>query len=210
MTCNRWNDDWVARLYGELEADSLRECEEHLVACEACRRTMDELGASRRLLQECDAAIPAAPRLVVLEPRGAWHGTWSFAAGAACALIAFAIGLYVAPTVAPDTGSRQAQQVDPASDSGTALASISTELTRLRETQHAFEARMASLEEQPTSTLQQLQQLEVRFDSERKQDLEAFMLSLTAAERRNGTFMDATREAIQVLALRQDPRFVER
>jgi hypothetical protein len=185
---------------------------------------MDELGASRRLLQECDAAIPAAPRLVVLEPHGAWHGTWSFAAGAACALIAFAIGLYVAPTVAPDSGNRQAQQVDPASDSGTALASISTELARLRETQSAFEARMASLEKPPASTLQadheprvtrsqveqQLQQLEVRFDSERKQDLEAFMLSLTAAERRNGTFMDETREAIQVLALRQDPRFVER
>ena len=29
MACNRWNDDWVARLYGELEADALRECEEH-------------------------------------------------------------------------------------------------------------------------------------------------------------------------------------
>jgi len=33
---------------------------------------------------------------------------------------------------------------------------------------------------------------------------------MTASEMRNGSFMDETRSAIQVLALRQDPRFHEK
>jgi hypothetical protein len=49
-----------------------------------------------------------------------------------------------------------------------------------------------------------------RIDRERQDDLELLMRSLTASELRTGSWIDETREALQVIALRQDPRFSER
>ena len=99
MTCKHWNDDWVAHLYCELEPAELVRLEAHLADCTECRATLDALSGSRRALQEAAPSVPAAPRLVVLQPRRLWRPAWAFAAGMACALLLFAAGLWAAPWV---------------------------------------------------------------------------------------------------------------
>jgi hypothetical protein len=225
MACKQWKDEWVAWLYDELEPRELAECDTHLAACEDCRRTVEQLDASRRMLRECEPPLPSSPRLVVLQPRRPWHSAWTFAAGAACALLAFAIGLFAAPRIGGAFPLEQVGPIESTARTGEAsVASISRELERLQELQAGFERRVSRLEESPGSALQtdggnrltraqledELRRMERQFNREREQDLEAVMRSMTASEMRTGSFMDETRSAIQVLALRQDPRFHEK
>ena len=225
MACKKWKDEWVAKLYDELEPRELGECDEHLAVCEDCRGTIEQLDASRRMLRECEAPLPASPRLVVLQPRRPWHSAWTFAAGAACALLAFAVGLFAAPRIGDAVPVEQVGTIASTGQEGEAsVASISRELERLRQLQSGFDQRVSRLEESPGPALQadggnrltrtqlddELRRFEGRFNREREQDLEAVMRSMTASEMRNGSFMDETRSAIQVLALRQDPRFHEK
>jgi hypothetical protein len=221
MACTRWTDEWVAQLYDELDPVAARECSAHLAACDDCRRTMDGLAATRRILHEepLPAALPApAPRVLVLRPRRAWTVPWALAAGAACALTAFGVGLWSAPRLGPAPAGTHPPAVEATVDA------LSREVERLRRSQSDFEARVASLEASPASggevvpaarltreqLASELERVEARLAEERERDLEAVLHSLTAAERRTGTWMDETRQALQVLALRQDPRFRER
>ena len=46
MSCQNWNEDWVAHLYGELDADETARLERHLEDCAECSETLDR---SRRI-----------------------------------------------------------------------------------------------------------------------------------------------------------------
>jgi hypothetical protein len=221
MACKDWNDDWVAHLYGELDPVEQRELDAHLTGCSDCRATLDELEATRRLVQEAAPAVPSAPRVVVLRPKPVWTSGWAFAAGAACALILFGSGFFVGDrltgggTAEPALDARQTR---PMQTESAALPAANDELTQsLREEIRAFEQRLAQLEQRDTGQQvdpQQfeaaLQGLERRVNRERAEDLEYVMRSLTAAEMRTGSWMDQTEDALTMLAMRQDPRFTER
>ena len=97
MPCEHWKDEWVARLYDELSPDEERELAAHLERCGACRRTLDELAASRSWLEQCAPAVPPTPRVVVLRDRRPRRTAWAFAAGAAAAVVVFALGIWAAP-----------------------------------------------------------------------------------------------------------------
>ena len=43
MPCNEWNEQWVAKLYGELDPEEDRLLTGHLESCEECRDALDEL-----------------------------------------------------------------------------------------------------------------------------------------------------------------------
>ncbi len=226
MACPQWKDEWVARLYDELETDESQKCDAHLEDCADCRRSLEQLAAARQLLQACDEPPLGATRLAPLPTRSVWHGTWSFATGALCALLAFALGLLVASRLPATSALPPAVGTDRAPDPGASAswATISREVERLRELQAACDRRIAALEEAPgplqtgdgahrltrNQLEEELARLERRFDREREADLQALVRSMTAVEMRTGSWIDETREALQLLALRQDPRFQER
>ena len=103
VSCKHWKNDWVAHMYGELEPAEERELARHLVICTACRETLDGLETSRQLLQDGAPHVPAAPRVVVLQPRWSWSPIRSFAAGVACAILVFGLGLFAGPWLLDDS-----------------------------------------------------------------------------------------------------------
>jgi hypothetical protein len=227
MTCNEWNDDWIAHLYGELEPDQERAVATHLEKCAACRSTLAELRASHELLQEAAPEIPATPRVVVLRPRPVWPTAWAFAAGAACALLLFGLGFVAGPRwTGAERGAQQVPlQADAVPPAVTEERAVFDEVTPavaeptpdFREDLLAIARRVDRLEERPEEEAltpvqlrEELDQLERRFQRERVRDLEYVIRSLTASELRTGTWMDRTEEALTLLAMRQDPGLSER
>ena len=69
MPCKSWNAEWVAHLYGELDAIEHDRLTEHLGRCSECRETLEQLESSRRMLGELAPAELAAPRVVLLPQR---------------------------------------------------------------------------------------------------------------------------------------------
>ena len=227
MPCKQWNDEWVAHLYGELNPADEQVLERHLETCAPCRSTFEELSASRRLLQEAAPVVPATPRVVVLRPRPLWANAWAFAAGATCALILFGAGFWAGPyfsTQATPGVEPTARMEQPAPIENLARPASHDESEKrdeftksIRSDLLALEQRLAQLEGHsapqgvdPQDFQQAINGLQRRFNRERAEDLEYVMRSLTAAELRTGSWMDQTQDAINVLAMRQDPRFAER
>ena len=175
MPCKDWNNDWVAQLYDELGQDEQHRLADHLARCADCRATMAGLTRSREILQAATPPVPAVPRVVVLRPKSAWPGPWAFAAGAACAVAIFAMGLFAAPR---PSGESPSSGLEPA-------AGIEADLR------------------------DELARLEDRFNDARVQDLEYLMRWINDSELRTGTWIDRQQNAINLLALRQDPQIRE-
>jgi len=226
MPCKNWKDDWIATLYGELEPAEQKVLDGHLRDCAACRETLEELQASRNLLHELAPEVPATPRVVVLRPRPFWTTAWTFAAGAACALLLFGLGFFAGPrwtrtaegpgpAAAAAQPARAGEPTRETADADALPVSTAGEV-EVREDLSALRERLERLENRPreeTFTPEEFQtaldRLERRFRQERVADLEYVVRSLTASEQRVGTWMDETQEALTLVALRQDPRFSE-
>lgn len=208
MACKHWKDGWVAHLYDELEPAQERELVEHLECCAACRETLDGLQLSRQLLQEAAPHVPAAPRVVVLQPRRSWSPTWSFAAGAACAVVVFGLGLLAGPRLLDD-GARPERVAAREPVRAVKPRAMPATQTTLRE----FGERLGQLEDSPQLTplelRKELDNLERRLKRERIRDLEQMLRSFAASEMRTGSWMDRTDNRLAMLALSQDPRFSE-
>ena len=212
MPCKDWKHDWVAQLYGELGPDEHDKLAEHLERCAECRTTMAELTSSRQLLLRSAPAVPAVPRVVVLKPKSVWPTTWSFAAGAACAVAIFGLGLIAAPqfTSGPPPPQSDSFASMPATQPSPDRAQL---VDGLRQDFLAFGQRLAHLEQRPapepsltdSQLRQELKKMERRFDQARARDLEYLMRSMTDNEFRTGTWIDQTQDAINLLALRQAP-----
>jgi len=222
MGCKQWNDDWVAHLYGELELTEERRLTGHLETCAECRRTFEGLASSRELLAAAAPAVPATPRVVVLRPRPIWSNAWTFAAGAACALILFGAGFVSGPRFMgdgqPDGNStagnepvRQELTTRPAVDDPETTRALREELLAMQQRLERLEETTAPPEGMTAAQFQEeLASVERRFNKERVRDLEYVMRSLTASEVRTGTWMDQTHEALTMLAMWQDGGFEER
>jgi len=218
MACKEWKNDWVAHLYDEMEPDEERALVAHLEACAECAATMSGLRESHLLLQSSAPEVPAAPRVVVLQPRRVWSGPWVFAAGAAFSLILFGLGFVAGPRwVEATRGADDGTTRVAAADAAPAETIPATETETLKDALAAMQARLDRLEQQPDpSTLtaaefrQELERFERRVNQQRAGDLEQVIRSLAVAEQRTGTWMEQTQDALTLLALRQDPRYSER
>ncbi len=215
MSCKHWKNDWVAQLYGELEPAQERELVRHLEICAACRETLDGLETSRQLLQDGTPHIPAPPRVVVLQPRWSWSPIRSFAAGVACAILVFGLGLFAGPWLLDDgaqpvrvTAIEPVRTVEPEAVPGT-----DETLQDLQNDFFAMNERLARLEGgrqlTPVDLRKELDKLERRLNRERLLDLQQVMRSFAASEMHTGSWMDRTDDRLTMLALRQDPRFSE-
>jgi len=190
MPCKEWREEWVAHLYGELTAEEQQTIEEHLSSCSACSETMQELEASRHALASSVPSVPEAPRVVVLPPRRAWHPVWSFAMGAAAAMLVFFFGALLT-TPRTQLLEERIAQLEAAPLAASVASGDDEILTRAQ-----FDEEM--------------QRLARRQRRERAEDLDYLARYLAASEQRNGKFMDRTQEALAYLALRGDPRVSER
>jgi hypothetical protein len=189
MGCKHWKNDWVARLYDELEPDEERRLVAHLEDCAECRATLEGLNSSRELLEEGAPRVPATPRVVVLQSRWSWPSLGAFAAGAACAALVFGLGWFRGPA------------------QNETLELLKNDLFAMTERVRQLEGNR---DVTPAAMRKELDNLERRLTRERVRDLEQVVLSFTAAERRTGNWMDQTDNRLVLLALRQDPSLRER
>jgi hypothetical protein len=228
MSCKHWNEEWVAHLYDELAQEDERALEEHLSACADCRRHMEELATSREWLRDAAPVVPATPPVVVLRPRGLFQPVWAYAAGAACAMVVFALGLIAGYHLLPAGPGEELARLDSAAGetgAGPAARPASRTEAELRAQVDSLLQRVATLEsgeaavdtapvQQAFLTRSQLDEAMNRFEErsevERARDFQFLLEEISAAEHRTGAYLDETRQALQLVALRSDPRFSER
>jgi hypothetical protein len=228
MPCKQWNEEWVAHLYDELDRVEERRLNEHLADCGDCRRRLEELSASREFMRSCSPQIPATPRVVILQPRSFFQPFWAYAAGAACALLLFAIGLFAGyrlPGLAGggstgatlDSMPGGSNEIIPlAAGRGTEAlqGQIDLIMQRLSDLEQAS-ARPAVAGPPDLYLTQKQFQDEMSnyrraYDARHARDFEFLLGEITATELRTGTYIDETREALRWVAMRNDPRFSER
>jgi len=86
MRCDRFRELMMARLDGEITPEDLRELEEHLAGCEACRQEFEEMERITDLVGEIELPRPSEEEMTMYWPsiyarieRGA--GWWLLVAG---------------------------------------------------------------------------------------------------------------------------------
>lgn len=234
MTCRGWNEGWVAAVWDELDAAERGRMDAHLAACVACRDALAGLRRTRDLLAAAGEPVPATPRLVVLRPPRARPSRWAFAAGVACAAIVFGFGWGAAMLRAD--GDRSAGAAEhaaaaleaqdralPAGRAGaraqrqeleTLVARLDVSLREIHERiarlETDEEAMPAAREVDEARVAQAVGELERRWQRAREHDLELILNALAVTELRANSRYSETRDAINLLALKHDPRVVER
>jgi len=204
MDCPRWNDEWIAHLYGELDPAEERSLTAHLGECPACRGEIERLGATRLLLHASSDPNPAPSRVMVLSTTRRMRPVLAFAAGVASAAALFLAGSFA--------GSVHREPQPPAVDTAeaTLLDTIGEQSRRLEQLEHAVRDPRPVASDPALLTRddfrQSLDQLENRWQEERARELEFLVRSISVAQAR----VDETQEALQVLAIRDDPRYRER
>ena len=218
MSCKQWNDDWIAHLYGELEPSEERVLTAHLDSCAVCRETLGSLEESQQLLRAATPAVPASPRVVVLQShRFLARPVWAFAAGVAAAALLFAIGLGAGLRLGGDVSPPPSGPAARTQRSPSNLAATPAGLAELAERQDRFEQQMMTLlqarsEGQPGDELtwpqirEELQTFNRRFEAKRLEDFQFMLGEINASELRQGNRIDLTRQALRYVALSQDPR----
>jgi anti-sigma factor RsiW len=218
MSCNEWNEQWVARLYGELDAGEERRLDQHVAGCAACARKLEELERARVLLREGTPAIPPAPRAVVLRSSTWRHPAWGFAAGLAAALVVFAAGVFAGVTtlgrpVAEVGETRAAEDASQRAALEQRVVSLEAELVRLASAREARPTTLPASAEScasPADLAAGLAKLEERVRYDRQIDVEYLLGEMQSVERRAAGWVDETREAVRLVALSSDPRLNER
>ena len=217
MPCKQWNETWVAHLYDELDEAEARELREHLDSCEPCTRHMDELAASRAALQDACPVVPAAPNVIVLRPRRWLQPLWAYAAGATFAMLVFAGGLLAGYHLLgnqPVTGPVIADAA-PSNSEQALLARMNEMQRRIVQLEQIDDDQPAAGTVQASFLTQgqfddEIRRLERRSDVQRARDFQFLLDEITASELRTGVDIDATRQALNVVAVKSDPRFMER
>jgi hypothetical protein len=217
MPCNEWKETWVASLYDELDPAEERELLGHLDSCDSCRRHLDELAVSRQTLHDACPVVPASPsKVVVLRPRRLLQPLWAYAAGAACAMLVFAVGLlagYKLPS-SVSTGTGPVAANPPALAEDAIEARFDALLRRVDRLEQEEQRPSDDLTQQAYLTMdrfeEEMRQMNRRNDVERAKDFQFLLDEITAAELRTGSYINDTRQALQVVAVKSDPRFKER
>jgi len=69
MSCDKWQEAIVGRLYGEIDPAEDRALESHLATCVACRVALEGLGRLRVVLRDNEPEVERPPRVVVSATR---------------------------------------------------------------------------------------------------------------------------------------------
>lgn len=208
MACKEWNDGWVARLYDELDPAESRSLDEHLVSCDDCRETLEQLEQSRELIRSAIPDVPGSPRVLMLQGTTLRRPVWAFAAGIAAALLVFAAGLYAGLRLPGDPPVDLAATATENPLMLTRLERLEGEIAGLRAAAAADPAGATAIT--PKELDDRLAALERGLQSERVRDVEFLLDEIRATEWRAAHWVDENREALRLVALRNDPRLSER
>lgn len=217
MSCERWREALVARLYDELPPHENERLTRHLESCDTCRRDLDELSEARRLLGQAEPAVPTAPRVVILAPRSVVPKWMGFAAGFVCAALLGTAGLLIGWKLAPGSVT---PSVEVATESTSAPAPIEIQPASYEELQ-ALKRRVEEQDRQlqilttlpaPQSILTRqefegsLARLQTDLDRRQADQMEFVLEEILGVEARNSARIGETQEALQYVMLANDPR----
>lgn len=216
MSCERWKEALVARLYDELAPHENERLSRHLESCEGCRRDLDELSEARGLLGQAEPVVPTTPRVVVLAPRATVPRWMGFAAGFACAALLGGVGLLAGLQLA---AGATALPVEVATES-TAPTPIEAQPATFEYVQ-ALERRLDEQDRQiraltttpatPQATLTRqefeggLARLQTDFDRRQADQMQFVLEELLGVEARNSARIGETQEALKYVVLANNP-----
>jgi anti-sigma factor RsiW len=217
MSCERWKESLVARLYDELAPHENERLSRHLESCEGCRRDLDELSEARGLLGQAEPVVPTTPRVVVLAPRPAVPRWMGFAAGFVCAALLGGAGLLVGWQLAAVTDELP---VEVATETTTMPAPIEAQPAtyedflalqrRIDEQDRQLRALTSTPTPQAVLTRQEfeggLAQLQTDFDRRQADQMQFVLEELLGVEARNSARIGETQEALKYVVLANDPR----
>jgi hypothetical protein len=214
MGCRNWNDEWVADLYDELDADERLRLHEHLAECTACRATLDGLAETRRELRENAGEVPLAPRVVLVPARAARPPVWAFAAGLAFALLLFAGGIFAGRQIQRVSGEPPAPSLTMADVQAALNAQRSEFDDRLAQMEASWKSGPDSLSA-PVSVTRgevdtELADLRRRIELDRARDFEFLLAEINATEARAGSWNNEIRQALQLVMLSGNPGITDR
>jgi hypothetical protein len=217
MSCERFKEALVARLYDELAPHENERLSRHLESCDTCRRDLDELRDARQLLGQAEPSIPTAPRVVVLAPRPAVPRWMGFAAGFVCAALLSAAGLLVGWQLAPGTQALPVEVATAPSDQPAPVEArpasydeVEALRRRIDEQDRQLQALTTLPEPQSLLTRQEFEGSLARFqtDLDRRQanQMQFVLEEILGVEARNRARIGETQEALQYVVLANDPR----
>ena len=218
MSCERWNEAILGRLYDEIEPDQDLALESHLEGCAACRASLSELRRLRVVLQENEPEVPRAPRVVVLRDTSRFRPALLAASLAGAALLAGA-GAGAGYALGRQGSPRDAAPVQVAAANPTALDAATEALVR-KEVESRWAALTADLDVKPSTpdaaavTQEDLQtalaKFERKLDGNRAEELDYLLGQIEASEVRTGARIGQTNQALRYVALASNPNVSER
>ena len=218
MSCEEsWKEVLVSRLYDEITPDEEERLSHHLASCKACSEELEELSSARRLLGEAEPTIPAAPRVLVLDPRSRRPFWSAFAAGFAAAGLLLGAGLTLGWLMAGGGGS-------PSAPSGEIVIDLPTLEDRLDRQRNQIQYIYTSMglpdshrgsepmRAQPVRVLTRkefesgLDRLRNQVSQRRSQDLQILLEEIMGVEVRTDARIGETQEALGYMILASDPQ----
>jgi len=216
MSCERFKEALVARLYDELAPHENERLSRHLESCDGCRRDLDELSEARGLLGQAEPLVPATPRVVVLAPRATVPRWMGFAAGFVCAALLGGVGLLAGWQIAAGTAG---PPVEVATGVSTQAASVEAQPAsyediqalkrRIDEQDRQLRALTTPATPQAVLTRQEfeggLARLQTDFDRRQADQMQFVLEELLGVEARNSARIGETQEALKYVVLANNP-----
>jgi hypothetical protein len=212
MSCDKWQEAIVGRLYGEIDPAEDRALESHLETCVACRGALDDLGGLRVTLRDNEPAVERPPRVVVLRDASRFRPALLAASLVGAALLAgvgagtgYAVGRQSAPAAVPMT----------VADTAAIDALVQKELDRRMA---ALASRTAEPQPAPAQAPgvtqdeldSRLAKFERRMDNKNAEQLDYTLGQIEALETRTGARIGQTNQALRYVALASNPNVTER
>jgi hypothetical protein len=218
MSCERWQEAILGRLYAELEPEEDRALTSHLEACGACVASLEDLRRVRVSLRENEPEVPRLPRVMVLRDAPRLRPALLAASLATAALLAgagagagYALGRQGtrAEKTVPIVGSSSAATLDPATEA-LIRQEVASRLDALRASAQpdAAAAIPAGVTKDEFQTA--LTKLERRMETNRAADFGYMMGEIEASEVRTGARIGQTNQALRYVALASNPNVSER
>jgi hypothetical protein len=218
MSCERFQQSIVGRLYEENSPDEDVALDAHLSVCSSCAADLASLARVRGEIRDNEPEMPRVPRVVVLGARPRFQPALLAASLLGAALLAggaagSGYALLKRPVPAGVGSAARVPTLDPATD-----ALIAKEVDRrvaLLAARHEAPAGPGAAALTPGGAVTKaeldaaLQRLERRVNGARAADLDYMMSQVTASEVRSGQRIGQTNQALRYVALASNPRVSE-